>query len=60
MDSNIEKIIYIESRLVYTILILIVFVYTLSYLEEVEEKTRLEKILDLNIPSLWKSIIKKR
>jgi len=36
----------------------ILIIYSISYFEEVDEKTAKEKIIDLQIPSLWKEVIK--
>lgn len=59
INTFIIKEFIVDSILVYIILGIIAIIYILSWFEEVEEKTGMEKILDLNIPSLWKSIIKK-
>ncbi len=57
-NFNIKEFL-VEPLLIYSILVCILIIYSFSWFEEVQEKTGLEKIIDLNLPSLWKSIIKK-
>lgn len=59
INAIIIKGFIVDSTLVYVILGSIAIIYLLSWFEEVQEKTGMGKILDLNIPSLWKSVIKK-
>ncbi len=41
-----------------TIILLILIIYSISYFIEIDTRTAYDKIEDLNIPSLWKNIIK--
>ena len=57
--NDIIQVFIISPGILVFLLIFISIIYSISYFEEVEEKTGMGKIIDLSIPSLWKSIIKK-
>ncbi len=57
--NDIIQVFIISPGILVFLLIFISIIYFISYFEEVEEKTGMGKIIDLSIPSLWKSIIKK-
>ncbi len=57
--NDIMQVFIIKPEIVLCLVISIGIIYIVSYFEEVEEKTGMEKVIELNIPSLWKAIIKK-
>lgn len=56
--SKLKKVLFIDYRVVLVIIFLILIIYLMSYSEEIDERTGMEKIVDLKIPSLWKEVIK--
>lgn len=56
--NKLKKILFIDYRVVLVIIFLILIIYMMSYFEEIDERTGIEKIVDLKIPFLWKEVIK--